>query len=133
MVALGPLCPVLRGWCVERLTGHTVRDWLAAVNDGVPANAVVMRPAICFEIPRDAGSPLILIVMQDPGVVSPCNGCCFKLKWFVREKKPGIPWDRRAYGGRCRSDRRRKHHYVRGWTRLEPPGEYPLHSSELQY
>ena len=47
--------------------GPTVRDWLAAVNDGVPANAVVMRPAIGFEIPKDAGSPLIL-VMQDLGV-----------------------------------------------------------------
>ena len=32
--------------------GPTVRDWLAAVNDGVPANAVVMRPAIGFEIPK---------------------------------------------------------------------------------
>ena len=53
----------------------TVRDWLAAVNDGVPANAVV-------EIPEDAG-PLILIVMQDPRVVCPCNGCCFKLLWFI--------------------------------------------------
>ena len=50
--------------------GSTVRDWLAAVNDGVPANAVVMRPAIGFEIPKDADSPLILIVMQDPGGVS---------------------------------------------------------------
>ena len=47
--------------------GSTVRDWLAAVNDGVPANAVVMRPAIGFEIPKGAISPLILIVMQDPG------------------------------------------------------------------
>ena len=37
------------------------------MNDGVPTNAVVMRPAICFEISKDAGSPLILIVMQDPG------------------------------------------------------------------
>ena len=63
----------------------TVRDWLAAVNDGVPANAVVMRPAIGFEIPKDAGSPLILIVMQDPGVVCPCNGCCFELQWFLRK------------------------------------------------
>ena len=26
---------------------------------------------------------------------------------------------------------RRKHHYVREWTRLEPPREFPLHSSEL--
>ena len=59
--------------------GFTVRDQLAAVNDGVPANAVVMRPAIGFEIPKDAGSPLILVVMQDLGVVCPCNGCCFKL------------------------------------------------------
>ena len=35
------------------------------------------------------------------------------------------------HDGRRRSDRRRKHHYVRGWTRLELSGEYPLHSSEL--
>ena len=70
--------------------GPTVRDWLAAVNDGVHANAVVMRPAIGFEIAKGAGSPLILIVMQDPGVVCPCDGCCFKLKWFIR-KKTGIP------------------------------------------
>ena len=27
----------------------------------------------------DAGGPLVLIVMQDSGVVCPCNGCCFKL------------------------------------------------------
>ena len=46
----------------------TVRDWLAAVNDGVPANAVVVRPAIGSDIPKDVGSPLILIVMQDPDV-----------------------------------------------------------------
>ena len=52
------------------MDGSTVRDWLAAVNDGVPANAV-MRPAIGFEIPKGAGSPLILIVVQDPGVVCP--------------------------------------------------------------
>ena len=65
--------------------GPTMRDWLAAVNDGVPANAVVMRPAIGFEIPQDAGSPLILIVVQDPGVVCPCNGCCFNLLWFIRK------------------------------------------------
>ena len=54
--------------------GPTVRDWLAAVNDGVPANA-----AIGVEILKDAVSPLILIVVQDPGVVCPCSGCCFKL------------------------------------------------------
>ena len=57
----------------------TVRDWLAAVNDGVPANAVVVRPAIGFEIPKDVGSRLILIVMQDPGVVYPFCCCCSKL------------------------------------------------------
>ena len=51
---------------------------------------------------KDAGSPLILIVMQDPGVVCPCDGCCFKLHWFVRKKKAGIPHDRRAHGGRRR-------------------------------
>ena len=62
--------------------GATVRDWLAAVNDGVPANAVVMRPAIAFEIPKNAGSPLILTVTQDPGVVCPCDGCCFKRQCF---------------------------------------------------
>ena len=49
--------------------GPTVRDWLAAVNGGVSAKAVVLRPAIGFEIAKDAGSPLILIVM-DPEVVS---------------------------------------------------------------
>ena len=65
---LGPCATVLVRGAVD---GATVRDWLAAVNDGVPANAVVMRPAIGFEIPKDAGSPLILIVMQDPGVVCP--------------------------------------------------------------
>ena len=48
----------------------TVQDWLAAVNDGV-------RPAIGFDIPKDVGSPLILIFMLDPGVLtktetSPC-------------------------------------------------------------
>ena len=37
--------------------GLAVRDWLAAVNDGVPVNAVVMRPAIGFEILKGAGSP----------------------------------------------------------------------------
>ena len=47
--------------------GSTELDWLAAVNDGVPTNAVVMRPVIGFEIPKGAISPLILIVMQDPG------------------------------------------------------------------
>ena len=41
--------------------GPTVRDWLAAVNDGVPANAIVVRLAIGFEIPKDAGSLLILM------------------------------------------------------------------------
>ena len=65
--------------------GPSMRDWLAAVNDGVPANTVVMRPAVGFEIPKNAGSPLILIVMQDLGVVCPCN-CCFKLQWFIRKK-----------------------------------------------
>ena len=45
----------------------TVRDLLAAVNDKVPANAVVMRPAISLEIPKDVGSSLILIPMQDSG------------------------------------------------------------------
>ena len=34
----------------------TVRDWLAAVNDGVPANAVVMRPTIGFEIRKDVAA-----------------------------------------------------------------------------
>ena len=63
----------------EAVDDHTVRDWLAAVNDGVPANAVVMRPAIGFEVLKDAGSPLILSVMQGSGVVCPCHGCCFKL------------------------------------------------------
>ena len=51
--------------------GSTERDWLAAVNDGVPVNAVVMRPVIGFEISKGAISPLILIVMQDPCVVCP--------------------------------------------------------------
>ena len=60
-----------------------MRDWLAAVIDGVPANAVVVRPTIGFEIPKAAGRTLILIVMQDPGVVCPFIGCCFKLWWFV--------------------------------------------------
>ena len=32
-----------------------VRDWLAAVNDGVPANAVVVRPAIGFRDPERCG------------------------------------------------------------------------------
>ena len=61
------------------MDGSTVRDWLAAVNDRVPTNAVVMRPAIGFEIAKDEGSPLILIVIQGSGVVCPCHGCCFKL------------------------------------------------------
>ena len=69
------------------------------------ANAVVARLAIGFELPKDVGSPLILIVMQDPGVMCPFNGCWFKL------------W----------------HHHVRGWTWLDPPSEGLLHSSELQY
>ena len=106
--------------------GSTVRDWLAAVNDGVPANAVVIRPATGFEIPKGAGSPLILTVMLDPGF-----GCCFKL-WGVHSKNQ-YPTGQAPHGGRRRSDRRRKHHHVGGWTRLEPPGEYPLHSSELQF
>ena len=37
--------------------GSTVRDWLAAVNDGVPANAVVMRPANRFRDPERCGQP----------------------------------------------------------------------------
>ena len=61
--------PVLRGWCGGPVDSPTVRDSLAAVNDGVPANAVVMRPAIGFEMTKDAGSPLILTVVQDPGGV----------------------------------------------------------------
>ena len=52
---------------------------LARVNDGVPLNAFVMRPEVGFEVPKDAGSTLILTVMQDPGVVCPCFGCRFKL------------------------------------------------------
>ena len=79
---------------MERWTAPTVRDWLAAVNDGVPANAVVVGPVIGLEVPKNAGSSLIPIVIQDPGVVCPCNGCCFKLRWFVR-KKTCIPQDRR--------------------------------------
>ena len=68
--------------------GPTVRDWLAAVNDGVPANAVVMRPAVGFAIPKDAGSPLILIVMLGSlGWVCPCDGCCLKLWWFIRKNR----------------------------------------------
>ena len=48
-----------------------------------------MRPAIGFEIAKDAGSPLILIIMQDPGVVCPCDGCCFNCSGsFV---KTGVP------------------------------------------
>ena len=58
----------------------TVREWLAAVNDGFPSSAVVVRPAIGFDIPKDVGSPLILIVMQDPFYC-----CCFKLLWFIRK------------------------------------------------
>ena len=65
--ALVPRCWGSRPACgCGEVDGPTVRDWLAA-KDGVPANAVVMRPAIVFEIPKDAGSPLILIVVQDPG------------------------------------------------------------------
>ena len=105
----------------------TARDSLAAVNDGVPANATVMRPATSF----DAGRPLILIVMQVPGVVCPCHGCCFKLQRFIRET--WYPTGKAAHGGRCRTDRQRRHHRVRGRARLEPPSEYPLHSSELEY
>ena len=52
-----------------------------AVNDGVPANAIVVRLAIGFEIPKDVGSPLILVVMQDHGIV----GCCFKLQRFIHQ------------------------------------------------
>ena len=103
--------------------------WLAVVNDGVHTNAVVMRPAIGFEILKDAGSPLILIVMQDPGVVcrvmvvaSNCSGS------FV---KTGIPQDRRPTAvGVVRTE---DGSITMSLTRLEPPGEYPLHSSELQY
>ena len=68
--------------------GPTVRDWLAAVNDGVPTNAVVMRPAIGFEVPKDAGSSLILIVTQDPGcarVMVVASNCCGS---FVKHKCP---------------------------------------------
>ena len=37
--------------------GSTELDWLAAVNDGVPTNAVVMRPAIGFVDPERCGQP----------------------------------------------------------------------------
>ena len=61
---------VVGGSRAERVVCGAVDSlWLAVVNDGVHTNAVVMRPVIGFEIPKDAGSPLILIVMQDPGVV----------------------------------------------------------------
>ena len=100
----------------------TVRDWFAAVNDGIPENAVVMRMAIGFVIPK----ALILIVMQDPGVVCPCNGCCDKLSWLIPKNRH--PTGQAPHGGRRRSDRRRKHQHVRGW---KPPSEYHLHSSEL--
>ena len=134
-VVLGP-CATASGFttsswlvaaCAERVVrgavdDPTVRDWLAAVNDGIPANAVVMRPAIGF----DAGRPLILIVMQVPGVMCPCHGSCFKLYWFIRET--WYPTGKAAHGGRGRSVRRRKRHLVSGWTRLEPPGEYPSDS-----
>ena len=102
---------VMRG----AVDGPTVRDWLAA-NDGVSANAVVMPPAIGFEIPKGAGSPLVLIVMQDPGVVCPCSGCCFKQKWFIRQN----PQDRRPT--------------VVGVVRTEDGSiTMSLHSSELQH
>ena len=32
-----------------------------------------------FRDPERCGQPLILTVMQDLGVVCPCNGCCFEL------------------------------------------------------
>ena len=71
----------------------TVQDWLAAVNDGVPANAVVVRPAIGFDTPKDVGSPLILIVMQDPGVLSPfivvANSCDF---WKLLQHQSRHNW-----------------------------------------
>ena len=62
----------------------TVRDWLAAVNDGVPANAVVVRPAIGFD---ERCGPLILTVMQDPGVLCPFYCGCFKLLKFIRKNR----------------------------------------------
>ena len=39
--------------------GPTVGDCLAGRERRVPTNAIVMRPAIGFEIPKGAGSPLI--------------------------------------------------------------------------
>ena len=71
-VVLGPCATVLgftTGLWLAAACAERMGDWLAAVNDGVPANAVVMRPAIGFEIPKD----VVLIVVQDPGVVCPCN------------------------------------------------------------
>ena len=64
-------------------------------------------------------------------MVCPCRGCCLKLQRFIR--KIWYPTRQAAHGGRRRTDRRRKHHRVRGRTRLEPPSEYLLHSSELEY
>ena len=63
-VVLGP-CATALGLAAARaervvrgaVDGPTVRDWLEDVNSGVPAIAVVVRPAIGFEIPKDAGSP----------------------------------------------------------------------------
>ena len=72
--------------------GPTVRDWLAAVNDGAPANAVVMRP-IGFVDPERCGQLFDPDRHTGPGwcarvmvIASNCGGS------FV---KTGIPWDRR--------------------------------------
>ena len=57
------------------MDGQTVRDWLAAVNDGVPANAVVRRPAS-----RSGWCARVMVVASN------CSGP------FV---KTSIPQDRR--------------------------------------
>ena len=80
-----------------------VRDWLTAVNDGIPA--IVMRPAIGFDIPEDVGSSLIVIHMQDLGVVCPCYVCCFKLLRFTGTLLHFT--GKAAHRGRCRTGRRR--------------------------
>ena len=68
-----------------------------------------MRQAVGFEVPKNAGSSLIVIVIQDPGKGVP-------VKWLQRFiRKNRCPIGQAPHGGRRRSDLlRRKHHHVCG-------------------
>ena len=108
------------------MDGHTVRDWLAAVNDGVPGRHA---PSDRFRDPERCGQP------SDPNRhAGPWGGVLvfwLLLQTFV--KKPGISWDRRPTAvGVVRTEDGSTTMSVdgRGWSL---PVSTLLHSSELQY